>query len=160
MPKTVLLDTSFFLRFLNERDPLFNNADGYFRYFLKKGYTIAISTISIAEYCVGGTIDQLPLRNLRIIPFNVDHAKRAGEFAKILFSERRAGNVNFNERVLIPNDSKLFAQADTDALVEYFLTSDTESLKAFGILQRHTNPHFTIIDINHSYAEMFGFLDL
>ena len=30
MRKAVLLDTSFFLRFLNESDPLFENADGYF----------------------------------------------------------------------------------------------------------------------------------
>lgn len=36
MLKSVLLDTSFFLRFLNEKDPLFENADGYFRYFLEK----------------------------------------------------------------------------------------------------------------------------
>lgn len=66
MPKAVLLDTSFFLRFLNENDPLFTNADGYFRYFLEKEYSLMISTISVAEYCVGGTIDQLPLKNLKI----------------------------------------------------------------------------------------------
>ena len=33
--KAVLLDTSFFIRFLNDSDPLFKNADGYFRYFLQ-----------------------------------------------------------------------------------------------------------------------------
>lgn len=33
--KAVLLDTSFFIRFLNDGDPLFLNADGYFRYFLQ-----------------------------------------------------------------------------------------------------------------------------
>lgn len=32
MHKSVLLDTSFFIRFLNDKDPLFKNADGYFRY--------------------------------------------------------------------------------------------------------------------------------
>jgi len=50
MPKGVLLDTSFFLRFLNENDPLFKNADGYFRYFLEKDYSLTISTITVAEY--------------------------------------------------------------------------------------------------------------
>jgi len=34
--KAVLLDTSFFLRFLNDSDPLFKNADGYFRYLFRK----------------------------------------------------------------------------------------------------------------------------
>ncbi len=52
--KAVLLDTSFFIRFLNEGDPLFKNADSYFRYFLEKEMVMMISTISIAEYCVGG----------------------------------------------------------------------------------------------------------
>ncbi|QTE44322.1 MULTISPECIES: hypothetical protein [Mucilaginibacter] len=79
--RAVLLDTSFFLRFLNENDPLFKNNDGYFRYFLEKEFVLVISTVSIAEYCVGGSIEQLPLKNLKILPFNLDHAKRTGEFA-------------------------------------------------------------------------------
>jgi hypothetical protein len=73
--KAVLLDTSFFLRFLNDRDPLYKNADGYFRYFLKEDMPMMISTISIAEYCIGGDIHELPLKNLQILPFNLDHAK-------------------------------------------------------------------------------------
>ena len=64
MPEGALLDTSFFIRFLNEKDELFENADKYYQYFLKKEIRLFISTISIAEYCVGGSIDQLPLRNL------------------------------------------------------------------------------------------------
>lgn len=43
-----------------------------------------ISTISIAEYCVGGDVHELPLRNLQIVPFNFDHSKRTGELAKIV----------------------------------------------------------------------------
>jgi predicted nucleic acid-binding protein len=160
MLKTVLLDTSFMLRFLNENDPLFSNADEYYRYFLDHEFGLAFSTISVAEYCVGGTIEQLPLKNLKIIPFNLTHAKRTGEFARILYTERRAGLINFKERTLIPNDSKLFAQADTELSIEYFLTSDTESLKAYSILQKHTNPHFIIIDVVNRYTTTFGLLDL
>ena len=88
MPNGVLLDTSFFLRFLNDKDPLFNNSDGYFRYFIDKEISMFISTISIAEYCVGGSVDQLPLKNLKILPFNLEHSKKAGEFARILFQAR------------------------------------------------------------------------
>jgi len=36
MPEGALLDTSFFLRFLNEKDELFKNADNYYQYFLQK----------------------------------------------------------------------------------------------------------------------------
>lgn len=83
--KSVLLDTSFFLRFLNDESPLYKNADNYFRYFIQHEITMMISTISIAEYCVGGDIHELPLKNLQIVPFNLDHSKRTGEFARIAF---------------------------------------------------------------------------
>ena len=124
MHKAVLLDTSFFLRFLNESDPLFKNADGYFRYFIQKDITMMISTISIAEYCVGGDIQELPLRNLQIIPFNLDHSKRTGEFAKIVFQAKRSGILDVTCRTIIPNDTKLFAQADCEKPVDYYLSSD------------------------------------
>lgn len=160
MPKAVLLDTSFFLRFLNEKDPLFKNADGYFRYFLEKEYSLVISTISVAEFCVLGSIEQLPLRNLQILPFNLNHSKRTGEFARLLFEARAAGKVEFTQRMIIANDSKLFAQADMEPSIEYFLTSDTESLKAFNILKGAVSAKFSVIDMSNSYSETFGVLDL
>lgn len=89
MPEGALLDTSFFLRFLNEKDPLFNNADKYYKYFLQKEIRLFISTISIAEYCVGGSVDQLPLKNLIVLAFNIEHAEKAGEYAQILYEARR-----------------------------------------------------------------------
>ncbi len=85
MKHSVLLDTSFFVRLLNDKDILHKNAKGYFKYFLENDITLKISTISIAEYCVKGKIDELPLINLQIIPFNLNHAVRTGEFAEAIF---------------------------------------------------------------------------
>jgi hypothetical protein len=158
MHRAVLLDTSFFLRFLNESDPLFKNADGYFRYFLKEEITMMISTISIAEYCVGGDVHELPLRNLQIVPFNLDHSKRTGEFAKIVFQNK--GKLKLKERNIIPNDTKLFAQADCEKIVEFYLSSDTESIKIFNLLKQETAPKFQFIDLNTPFNERFGLLDL
>lgn len=154
----VLLDTSFFLRFLNDNDPLFKNADEYFRYFLQKEITMMISTISIAEYCVGGEVHELPLRNLQIVPFNLDHAKRTGEFAKIVFQNK--GKLKLKERNIIPNDTKLFAQADCEKPVEFYLSSDTESFKIFNLLKEEAAPKFQFIDLNIPYHETFGLLGL
>ena len=156
--KAVLLDTSFFLRFLNDNDPLFKNADGYFRYFLQKEITMMISTISIAEYCVGGDVHELPLRNLQIVPFNLDHSKRTGEFAKIVFQNK--GKLKLKERNIIPNDTKLFAQADCEKAVEFYLSSDTESNKIYNLLTQETAPKFQFIDLNTPPYETFGLLDL
>lgn len=156
--KSVLLDTSFFIRFLNDNDPLFKNADGYFRYFIKEEITMMISTISIAEYCVGGDIYELPLRNLQIVPFNLDHSKKTGEFARIVFKNKN--KLKLNERNIIPNDTKLFSQADCEKTVEYYLSSDSESLKIYELLKEETNPKFTFIDLKTPHHEVFGLLDL
>ncbi len=67
---------------------MIQQCDGCFRYFLQEDIAMMISTISIAKYCVGGDVHELPLKNLQIIPFNLDHAKRTGEFAKIVFQTR------------------------------------------------------------------------
>lgn len=158
MRRAILLDTSFFMRFLNYGDPLFNNADGYFRYFLQKEITMMISTISIAEYCVGGDIQELPLRNLQIVPFNLNHSKRTGEFAKIAFQNK--GKLSLKDRNIIPNDTKLFAQADCEKAIDYYLSSDKESMKIYNLLRKEIAPKFQFIDLNTPHNETFGILDL
>lgn len=160
MHKSVLLDTSFFLRFLNDKDALFNNADGYFRYFIQNEINMMISTISIAEYCVGGNINELPLRNLQIIPFNLDHSKRTGEFAKFAFEAKKKGSLDVSNRNIIPNDTKLFAQADVEKSIEFYLSSDIESLKVYNLIKEKLKPKFQFIDLNIPYNQTFGILDL
>ncbi|HPI18797.1 MAG TPA: hypothetical protein PKY56_00365 [Candidatus Kapabacteria bacterium] len=156
--KAVLLDTSFFIRFLNDDDPLFKNADEYFRYFIQSKIIMTISTISIAEYCVGGDISELPLKNLQILPFNFEHSKRTGKLGRIVFQNK--GSLKLRERNIIPNDTKLFAQADCVKNIEYYLSSDTESLKIYNLLKKEINPKFQFIDLNDSYYDFFGVLDL
>jgi len=119
---------------------------------------MVISTISIAEYCVGGDIHELPLRNLQILPFNIDHSKKTGEFARIVFQQK--GSLKLKERNIIPNDSKLFAQADSEKMIEYYLSSDSESFKIYSLLKKETSPKFQFIDLNIPYNETFGLLDL
>ena len=157
--KSVLLDTSFFLRFLNEADPLFKNADGYYRYFLQKGFPLVVSTIAIMEYCVKGKPDELPLKNLRVLPFNWPHAIRAGEFARLVFDQR--GTLQLANRKIVPNDTKLFAQADTEEDIGYYLSSDAESKKIYDfLLNGGAETKFTFIDLNIPYHTTFGLLDL
>jgi hypothetical protein len=139
---------------------LHNNAKGYFRYFLENEIVLKVSTISIAEYCVGGKIDELPLRNIQIIPFNLDQAKRTGEFAEAIFNEKKIAPEKFNPRDIIPNDPKLFAQADLDKSITHFVTSDSRSKGTFSALKKYIKPKFEIVDISRPYNETFGILDL
>lgn len=160
MKYSVLLDTSFFVRLLNDQDPLHDNAKGYFRYFLENEIILKVSTISIAEYCVKGHIDELPLRNIQIMPFNLDQAKRTGEFAEVIFEENKIQKEKLSPRAIIPNDSKLFAQADLDKSITYFVTSDGRSKNTLAALKKQIQPTFEIIDISRPFNENFGILDL
>jgi predicted nucleic acid-binding protein len=160
MRKAVLLDTSFFLRFLNESDSLFKNADGYYKYLILEKFDLVISTISIAEYCSGGNISELPLRNLQILPFNLNHGKRTGEFAKVAYQARRNKALELKERLLIPNDTKLFAQADSEDYIQYYLSSDSESKKVFDVLNASLKLNFKFIDLNFKHTQTFQLLDL
>ncbi|WP_218124146.1 hypothetical protein [Chitinophaga filiformis] len=151
------MDTSFFLRLLKTDDSLSANATGYFKYFLEQGMPMLISTISIAEYCVKGTIEELPMRHLQIVPFNIQHAKKAGEFAKVIFENK--GILSLPDRKIIPNDTKLFAQADAESAIVYYLTSDVESIKIFKLLKEKDMPKFQLINLYDKHNSVFGLLD-
>ncbi|WP_299668470.1 hypothetical protein [uncultured Polaribacter sp.] len=160
MKHSVLLDTSFFIRLLNDDDSLHINAVGYYRYFLENEIVLKVSTITVAEYCVLGKIEDLPLKNIQILPFNLKEAEKTGEFAKILFRENKISAESLSPRAIIPNDSKLFAQADSDKNITYFITSDIRSKKTLALLKKETSPKFEIISIDIPYTETFGILDL
>ena len=83
-----------------------------------------------------------------------------GEFAKIAFSAKKAGSLQVSNRNIIPNDTKLFAQADREKSVEFYLSADTESLKIYNLIKAETLLKFQFIDLNIPYNETFGILDL
>lgn len=160
MKLSVLLDTSFFIRLLNDEDELHKNALSYYKYFLENDIVLKVSTISIAEYCVRGKLEDLPLKDIQIIPFNLNHAEKTGEFALIIFTHNNILSEKLSPRAIIPNDSKLFAQADLDNSITHFVTSDVRSLNTIKALKTGTNPRFDIINIDVPYNQTFGILDL
>ncbi|MDR1182594.1 MAG: hypothetical protein LBL13_11510 [Bacteroidales bacterium] len=117
-----------------------------------------ISTISIAEFCVKGDITDLPLKILKILPFNYNHAQKAGKFARIIYENRAKQNLNIHPRVLIPNDSKLFAQADSEDTIDAFVTSDERTQSIIDLLKTSANARFTYIDLKTPYTQTFGVL--
>jgi hypothetical protein len=148
------------IRLLNDEDPLHKNAVGYFRYFLENDIILKVSTITIAEYCVLGNLEDLPLKNIQIVPFNLKEAEKTGQFANIVFTENKVSEEKLTPRAIIPNDSKLFAQADLDKSITHFVTSDIRSKNTLALLKKGTNPKFEIISLDIPFNETFGILDL
>lgn len=156
----VLLDTSFFIRLLNEEDPLHNNALGYFRYFLEHDFVIKISTIAIAEYCVRGDVSELPLKNMLIVPFNFDHAQRAGKMIAEVYAEKKRRGATIAPRAIVPNDTKMFAQADVEPDINFYGTADVECKKVYKMIESAEGKlSFDFIDITIPYTTFFGLLD-
>ena len=153
----VLLDTSFFIRLLNEEDPLHENALGYFRYFLEHDFVIKISTIAIAEYCVRGDVSELPLKNMLIVPFNFDHAQRAGKMIAEVYAEKKKRGATIAPRAVVPNDTKMFAQADVEPDINFYGTADVESKKVYDMIKTSESKlSFKFIDITIPYNTFFG----
>jgi predicted nucleic acid-binding protein len=154
-----LLDTSFLIRLLNEGDSLHKNAKEYFQYFLKEKSILKCSTISIAEYCVRGKYVELPFRNMQILPFNFNHAVRAGEIMAALLAHR--GIPDGSDRTVVINDVKLFAQADTESEIDGYVTSDSKSRKKlYDAVKQYRQLSFSFVDINIPCHETFGYLPL
>ena len=156
----VLLDTSFFIRLLNEEDPLHENALGYFRYFLEHDFVIKISTIAIAEYCVRGDVSELPLKNMLIVPFNFDHAQRAGKMIAEVYAEKKKRGATIAPRAVVPNDTKMFAQADVEPDINFYGTEDVGCKKVYDMIKTSEGKlSFEFIDITIPYTTYFGVFD-
>lgn len=156
---SVILDTSFMIRLLSESDPLHSNAKGYFRYFLENDIPMYFSTVSIAEYCVKGDFYDLPFQNIRVLPFNIFHAKEAGQFAKALFQARSRGLLEIPDRLIIPNDSKIFTQGSVEKDIKYFVTADVKSKKNIDILRQACAAAIEHMDITTPYNVHYGLID-
>lgn len=154
----VLLDTSFFIRLLKADDRLHQNAVDYFRYFLENNFTLKVSTIAISEFCVKGSVDMLPLSNLQILPFNYDHAVNAGKLGEIAFRRKAEMGAMITPRTVVPNDTKMFAQADLEEDITHYVSADSEAVKVFSLINGEYKMKFSYIDISIPYRETFGVL--
>lgn len=153
--KVAMLDTSFLIRLLKEDDPLHMSAKAYYQYFLENKFLLFVSTVAVAEYCVRGQLDQLPFECVRVVPFNLNHAEKAGDFARTLYQARNKGQYSPEQRLIIPNDTKIFAQAASIGAL-YFVTADTKSSKALTILERERGFSVTHVDIRKDLSEFSG----
>lgn len=156
----VLCDTSYFIRWAKPGDALHPAAHAYLKYLVDGGHTLYVSTIALAEYAVRDAIANLPLRYFRVVPFNVDHAQRAGEFARAVFEARGTLPTPIDQRAIIPNDTKMFAQADVTPEITHYLTADRDCEKIYRLLKAGAQPRFQFVHLSTPWHQAFGQLDL
>jgi predicted nucleic acid-binding protein len=156
----VLCDTSYFIRWAKPNEALHPPAQAYLKFLVEGGHTLYVSTIALAEYAVRDAIANLPLRYFRVVPFNVDHAQRAGEFARAVFEARGTPPQEITQRTIIPNDTKMFAQADVTSDISHYLTADSGCEKVYQLLKAKVQPRFQFVHLSTPCHQAFGELDI
>lgn len=149
------LDTSFFIRLLNSDDPHHEHAIGYFKRMLKDGTVLISSTIVAAEYGIVSPVTDLPLRLVQFQSFDIAHAKQTSVFARTAFDARKKGALELEHRVMIPNDTKLIAQADLSK-VDFVLGRDKNFSTLSTFLQGKNLISLKYLDITTSPRDFYG----
>ena len=68
--------------------------------------------------------------------------------------------VSLEQRAVVPNDTKLFAQADVVPGITHYLTADRECEKVYNLLMLVRMPRFQFVHLSTPWHRTFGELDL
>lgn len=144
MARAVLLDSGFLIRLMNPEDSLHHVALDFFKKCIAGGIVCKVSTIALAEYGVKGDLRFLPTRYLQYVPFLYSHAKVAATFMRTVIQAKQERGAVIQPRVIIPNDTKMFAQASDDPEVFAFVSADAEAKKVYDLLE---HPDFEFVNL-------------
>jgi hypothetical protein len=121
---SVLLDTSFLISLSDPGRAHHGVAQQFYKECIARRVPMFLSTVVISEYQVKQAINDLPLRNFIVLPFNVDHAMACGLLVRAI--PRDAGD----DRVRVKDDFKLIAQCQCDGL-SHLLSEDASTLTKY-----------------------------
>lgn len=121
---SVLLDTSFLISFSDPARPHHQSALRYYRECIQRQVPLFLSTIAISEFQVRQAINDLPLRNFVVLPFNVDHAMACGLLL------RGTARDAADDRVRVKDDFKLMAQCQCEGIT-HLLSEDAGTLAKY-----------------------------
>ena len=121
---SVLLDTSFLISLSDPARPHHEAATAYYKECARRQVAMYLSTIVISEFQVKQAVNDLPLRNFVVLPFNVDHAMRCGLIIRQM--PRDSGD----DRVRVKDDFKLVAQCDCES-ISHLISEDANTLAKY-----------------------------
>jgi hypothetical protein len=121
---SALIDTSYLISLSDPTRPHHAVAQRYFKACIEHRVPMFLSSIVISEFQVKQAINDLPLRNFIVLPFNVDHAMACGLLV------RGAPRDPGDDRVRVKDDFKLIAQCQCDN-ISHVLTEDAHTLTKY-----------------------------
>lgn len=120
----MLLDTSFLISLSDPTRAHHAAAVQYYKECVHRQVPMYLSTIVISEFQVKQAINDLPLRNFVVLPFNVDHAMRCGLIIRSMDRDLE------DDRVRVKDDFKLLAQCDCEA-ISHLISEDVSTLAKY-----------------------------
>ena len=121
---SVLLDTSFLISFADSSRTNHATALGYYRECVRRQVPMYLSTVVISEFQVKQAVNDLPLRNFAVLPFNIDHAMKCGLLIRNMARDQE------DDRVRVKDDFKLVAQCDCEA-ISHLISEDAGTLAKY-----------------------------
>jgi predicted nucleic acid-binding protein len=119
-----LVDTSFLIALVKPEEACHAAALAYYKGCIERDIPLYLSTIVISEFSVKQAATDLELRNYVVVPFNVDHAMRAGQLFNAIERDRGDG------RQAVKDDVKLIAQCASEQ-ISHLLTADERTLAKY-----------------------------
>lgn len=121
---SVLLDTSFLISLSDPTRAHHVAAVQYYKECVHRQVPMYLSTIVISEFQVKQAINDLPLRNFVVLPFNVDHAMRCGLIIRKMTRDPE------DDRVRVKDDFKILAQCDCES-ISHLISEDASTLAKY-----------------------------
>lgn len=121
---SVLLDTSFLISFSDPARANHAVAMQYYRECVHRQVPMYLSTVVISEFQVKQAVNDLPLRNFVVLPFNVDHAMRCGLLIRNMARDPE------DDRVRVKDDFKLLAQCECEG-ISHLISEDASTLAKY-----------------------------
>jgi hypothetical protein len=82
----------------------------------------------------------------------------SGRLGEIAFRKKKERGAVITPRTVVPNDTKMFAQADLEEEITHYVSADSEATKVFSLINGEYRMKFSYIDISVPYRETFGIL--
>ncbi|MDD5407138.1 MAG: PIN domain-containing protein [Sulfurovaceae bacterium] len=121
MKGPVLLDTSFLISLVDQKRPHHDIAAQYYKFLIEQQIPLYFSVIVAVEIAIKQPITDFPLKNFRIIPFNIPHSIEAARIWNLL-----GGHDAGDNRAVVRDDVKIIAQALRED-IPFILTEDAST---------------------------------
>jgi hypothetical protein len=124
MNNMAVLDTGFLISLIDRNRQHHKTAKSYYKYFLEHQVVMLLPTVVIAEFSIIQPITDLPLRNFRVLPFNLPEAVKCAELNAHYYRQVLG---NTGQRDAVKDDFKIIAQAVVQQ-ARLLLTEDKSTL--------------------------------